>query len=510
MEVIGWRVDYQLLTHKILVLFPTVHQFLQMGQEKEERIRAFQEKGDVRWYEDEFIGLYLGDKRLGKRLEMILDSRMQSPQNSIPNSMATWAKTKGAYRFFSNNKADPKLILDSHRCATIKRFNQKQIILAPQDTTDISFKNGKEIDGLGYINDSKYVKGFFYHPTLAVTVEGTALGILDSQVWARESTVDGRTNNQKKIDRKRTPIEEKESYRWLRSYQTLCDIQKENESIQFVSICDREGDIFELFLEHSKNTNENKPDLLIRARTNRNIADGNTKHLYEELDQVTEFAEYDIIIPKKKNSPSREATIRLKFKEVSIKPSVDLPLKNHYPNIMLYAISASEVNPPKGVAPIHWIILTTIPTLNYEDAFEKIEWYRHRWVIEIFFKTLKSGCKIEEYQFHSFERLKRVLTIDSIIAWRILFLRTLGRECPDLPASVLFEEHEWKALHASIYNTKDVPSDVPSLSVVMRQIAQLGGHLGRKGDGQPGVITLARGLYQLYPAAIVWKLLTSG
>jgi hypothetical protein len=141
-----------------------------------------------------------------------------------------------------------------------------------------------------------------------------------------------------------------------------------------------------------------------------------------------------------------------------------------------------------------------------DDAFEIIQWYRQRWVIEIFFKTLKSGCNIEKYQFHTFERLKKILAIDSIIAWRILFLTTLGRECPDLPASILFEEHEWKALHARIHMTKNVPNEVPSISVVMRQIGQLGGHLGRKSDGFPGVLTISKGLYQLNSICIVWKI----
>jgi hypothetical protein len=158
----------------------------------------------------------------------------------------------------------------------------------------------------------------------------------------------------------------------------------------------------------------------------------------------------------------------------------------------------------------HWFILTTVPVLNFKNAYEIIEWYRQRWVIEVFFKTLKSGCNIEKYQFHTFERLERILVIDSIIAWRILFLTTLGREYPDLPASILFEEHEWKALHARIYETKDVPNEVPRLSVVMRQIGQLGGHLGRKSDGHPGILTISKGLYQLYSIGIVWKLLTCG
>ena len=478
-------------------------------EEKQKRIEAFQQ-GDVGWYEDEFLDLHLGDKRLDKRLGLIINSRMQNPSGSIPDSMNSWAKTKGAYRFFSNDKADPKLILDSHKNSTVKRLQDKEIILAVQDTTDISYSGHKSTEGLGYINYSEYAMGYHYHPTLAVTVEGTPLGILDSQVWTREELNKDMSKQEKYSKNINTPIEEKESYKWLKSYKTLCDIQKNDHSFHLISVCDREADIFELFHEHAIIINENKPDLLIRARTDRNISDGEEKHLFDELASITEFSEYEVIVPRKKNSPARETTLRVKFKEVNIEPPNNLRNRNSYQKIKLYAITTTEVNPPKGAEPIHWILLTTLPVLNFSDAFEKIEWYRKRWVIEIFFKTLKSGCKIEDYQFQTFERLKRILAIDSIIAWRILFLTTLGRECPDLPASILFEEHEWKALHARIYMTKDVPDKIPTLSEVMRQIGKLGGHLGRKSDGHPGVLTLAKGLYQLYSISIVWKLLTCG
>lgn len=480
-----------------------------MEKEKQRRIEAFH-AGDVSWYEEEFLDLYLGDKRLDKRLGMITNSRMQNPSGSIPDSMDTRAKTKGAYRFFSNDKADPKLILDAHKNSTINRLKDKEIILAVQDSTDISYSSHKDTEGLGFINDSESAMGYHYHPTLAVTVGGTPLGILDSQVWVRETMKKGNPREERHNANRNTPIEKKESYKWLKSYQALCEIEGGNPDFHLISVCDREADIFELFHEHAKITNENQPDLLIRARTDRNISGGEEKHLFDEMKNHTEFAEYAIIVPRKKGVPAREATLRVKFKEVTIKPPSRLLNRNQYPEIKLHAVTTSEVNPPNGKEPIHWFILTTIPVFNYEDAFEKIEWYRQRWVIEIFFKTLKSGCKIEEYQFQTFERLQRILAIDSIIAWRILFLTTLGRECPDLPASVLFEEHEWKALHARIYMSKDVPDEVPKLSLVMRQIGQLGGHLGRKSDGPPGVLSLAKGLYQLYSISIVWKLLTYG
>lgn len=479
-------------------------------KEKQKKVKAYQ-AGDIDWYEDEFLDLNLGDKRLDMRLGIIMKYRMQSPNSSIPDSFVSWAKTKGAYRFFSNDKADPELIMNSHKNSTIKRLKDNKIILAPQDSTDIAYSNHKETQGLGYVNDSESAIGYHYHPTLAVTVEGTPLGILDSQVWVRETLNKGKTKKEKYNEKKYTPIEQKESNKWLKSYQKLCEIEKNNhQDFHLVSVCDREADIFELFNEHAKITNEYKPDLLVRAKSDRVISEGTEKKLFDELNNHEEFAEYEIIVPRKKNTPPRETTLRVKFKEVNIEPPTSLLNRSTYSKIKLYAVTTNEVNTPKGVEPVHWFILTTIPVLNYEDAFEKIEWYRQRWVIEVFFKTLKSGCNIEDYQLHTFERLKRVLAIDSIIAWRILFLTTIGREYPDLPASVIFEEHEWKALYAIIHMTKDVPNEVPKLSVVMRQIGQLGGHLGRKSDGYPGILTISKGLYKLYSISIVWKLLTYG
>ena len=479
-------------------------------EEKQKRIEAFQ-SGDVSWYEGEFLDLNLSDERLNKRFGIIMKYRMQKPNGSIPDTFVSWAKTKAAYRFISNDKVDPEMILKSHKNSTINRLKDKNIILAVQDTSEITYSGLEEAEGLGYINHSETAKGFYYHPTIAVTVEGTPLGILDSQVWIRETLTKGKTEKEYALKKRHTPIEQKESNKWLKSYQTLCEIETNNhKDFHLVSVCDREADIFELFYEHAKITNENKPDLIVRAKSNRIISAGAENYLFDELNNHELFAEYKIIVPRKKGVQIRDATLQVKFKEVTIEPPNNLINRSSYSKIKLYAVTTNELNPPKDVDPVHWFILTTLPVLNFDNAFDIIEWYRQRWVIEVFFKTLKSGCNIEKYQFHTFERLKRVLAIDSIIAWRILFLTTFGRECPDLPASILFEEHEWKALHARIHMTKDVPDEVPSLSVVMRQIGQLGGHLGRKSDGYPGVLTISKGLYQLYSISIIWKLLTYG
>jgi hypothetical protein len=276
------------------------------------------EVGDLSWYEEEFLGINFGDSRLDKRLGIIMDYRLKSPSGSIPDTFLTWAKTKAAYRFFSNDKIDPQLILNSHKASTIGRLKDKQVILAIQDSTDISYSSHKDKEGLGYINDSETAMGYHYHPTLAVTTEGTPLGILDSQVWVRETLIKGKTKKEKLDERKNTPIEKKESNKWLKSYNTLCEIEEKHyKEFHLVSVCDREADIFELFYEHAKRSNENKPDLLVRSRSDRNIAGGIESHLFDELKNHDEVAEYTIVVPRKKGVQIREAVLQVNFKEVN-------------------------------------------------------------------------------------------------------------------------------------------------------------------------------------------------
>jgi Transposase DNA-binding len=295
-----------------------------LEKQKDERFKAY-ESGDISWYEKEFLELNLGDSRLDKRLGIIMNYRMQHPNASLPDTFVSWAKTKAAYRFFSNDKVDPELIMRSHKNSTLNRLKDKKIILAIQDSTSISYSTHKDTEGLGYVNDFENARGYHYHPTIAVTVEGTPLGILDSQVWVRETLVKGKTKTEKYNERKNTPIEKKESNKWLKSYKKLCEIEeKHHADFHLVNVCDREGDIFELFHEHAKITNEYKPDLLVRARSDRNISDGEQKHLYDELANHLEVSEYTIVVPRKKGVQVREAILQVNFKEVTIEPPNNL------------------------------------------------------------------------------------------------------------------------------------------------------------------------------------------
>ena len=205
-----------------------------------------------------------------------------------------------------------------------------------------------------------------------------------------------------------------------------------------------------------------------------------------------------IEVPRKpaSNQPPRQARLAIRACRVRIFP----PLKRageHLQPITLYAVEAREENPPKGVEALHWLLLTTLPVFSFQDAVEKIGWYRHRWKIERFHYILKSGCKVEDLRLETKERLERAIALYAVIAWRIAWMTYLARENPNLPCGVAFSKTEWQALWRQAHPGKHLPGKPPPLKDAVRWLAMLGGFLGRKSDGDPGVKVLWSGLHNL-------------
>jgi hypothetical protein len=166
------------------------------------------------------------------------------------------------------------------------------------------------------------------------------------------------------------------------------------------------------------------------------------------------------------------------------------------PEVTVTALLATEPRPPADEAPLHWLLLTNLPVETPEQAIEKLSWYLCRWQIEVYFKVLKSGCRIEELQLETRARLESALAFYMIIAWRVLYLTMLGRDCPEMPCDAVFAEEEWKAVYL-VTQRKPPPEAPPSLDTMVRMIATLGGFLNRKGDGFPGPKTLWIGLQRI-------------
>jgi hypothetical protein len=446
------------------------------------------------WAEEEFGGLRLGDRRLEKRAVLLARDLGARPQAQIPQACQTRARTQAAYRFFDHSATDMDRLLESHYQATRQRVAQQKVVLAVQDTTSLNYSAHPATEDLGPIGSREGGPlGLLVHDTMAFTVEGTPLGLLDLQCWARDGDRFG-----KKHDRKQRPIEDKESSKWLESFRRVAAVQQHCGQTQLVSVADRESDIYELF--HLAQQDPHGPRLLMRAEQNRRLAE-QQGHLEERIRQQPLAGHRSIVVPRRGQRRARQAQLEVRFAAVTLQPPDG---KARLGRLKLWAVLAEEVDAPADQEPVCWLLLTTCPVETFPQALEKLDWYCLRWGIEVYHRTLKSGLKIEERQLGSADRIEGCLAIDLVVAWRVFHLAKLGREAPELPCTVFFEEAEWKALTMFVNKTPKLPDQAPNLHTAMRMVASLGGFLGRKGDGEPGTKSLWLGLQRLDDIKEVW------
>jgi hypothetical protein len=452
------------------------------------------------WAQEEFGRCRLSP-RLTERLMTMARDFWARPMAHIPEACQSVSKMQAAYRFLANDDVEFETLLQPHYAATEGRIGavaQGSVVLVPQDTTSVNYSGLEATDGLGPIGTTvDGAQGLHLHSSLAMTVQGVPLGFVDAQCWARDPQEFG-----KKAKRHTLPIQDKESWRWIKSYQALAAVQKRNPHVQLVSMGDREADIYELFEEAL--CEPGGPKLLVRAMHDRKVQH-EQQRLFETI-RARPIAGYQPIqLPRQKNRPARVAKLAIRFATVSLCPPRSKPERRP---LEVQMVLAQEVDAPVGAEPIEWALLTTVAVDGFEQACEKVAWYTQRWGIEVFHRTLKSGCRIEDRQLGHGDRLQACLAIDMVIAWRIHHMTKLGREVPDLPAEVFFDHDECQVLIA--YETKNRKwpphAPAPSLREAIRMTAKLGGFLGRKSDGQPGTETLWRGLLRLDGMTEGWRL----
>lgn len=451
------------------------------------------------WAEEEFGTVRLYDKRLKERLYRIAQDFYGQPQAGIPEACGCKARTMGAYRLFHNPKVTMDVVLNAHKEATLERIKQQRIVLAPQDTTTLTDTTHPMTQGLGPVNtaDDEAI-GLLLHDTMAFTEEGTPLGLLDAQCWARDPQDRG-----KRYRRHDLPIEQKESMKWLRSFRKVAELQKLCPHTLLVSIGDRESDLYELFVEAVKDPGG--PGLLVRAEKSRNRK-VEEQFLWDFMLQQDVAGSLKIHVPRRGSRKARDAWVDLRYAQVEVKAprrsgSV-LPVR-------VWAVYVLEqVSDETMDCSIEWMLLTTVEVKTFEDARKRVEWYSGRWGIEVYHRTLKSGCRIKDRQLGTADRLETCLGIDMVVAWRIYHLTMLGRETPELPCTVFFKDIEWKALCCYVKKTPKGPQKPPSLREAMFMVGAIGGHLGRKSDGFPGTQTLWRGLQRLETATEMYAILT--
>lgn len=425
------------------------------------------------------------------------------PQASINAACDGPSEMVSATRFFNNEAVREEDILAPHRQATLRRMKQEPVVLVIQDTTELDFTyKNLVVKGTGPLNDESRL-GLLDHVQLAVTSQRLCLGVLGAKLWARDPET-FRTCKQRKYD----PIESKESYRWLEGYREACRVAAEVPHTRIISVGDAENDIYECFVEAEKARLPARAEWIMRASENRATPERDEeagpctyRKLRDEIGSAKVIGKLTLQLPRTPKRKARQAELTVRAKPIRLKPPYRK--ENPLPEVTLNVILVQETNAPLGEEPIEWLLLTSLPIKTFRQVKQAIAYYTARWPVEVFFRTLKTGCRVEHLQLHTAARLRRCLMMYKIIAWRVLYVTMLGREAPELPCDSIFSEEEWKSAW-TICSKESLPHKAPPLKTFLPMIARLGGYKGRKGDGPPGPKSMWIAIRRITDFALAW------
>ena len=418
----------------------------------------------------DFPGLDLGDIGRDNRFVEIINHVNESPGSSIPQLNESWYDTKATYNFFNNESVTldgVKRGIAGFGAGLVKGSNK---ILIAHDMSNICYDDLQASD-LGYL-DNKVGRGIMCFSSIAIDLEGIPRALMHQHTWTRPLEELGKAKK-----RKYTAFEEKETYEWKRG---ITAVNKTlGDAVEKVHICDRGADIYDLFFcAHEKNT-----DLLVRSTHNRKLGDGS--QLWDRVAKEPVAGTVVIDIPDKTGKKREDIMVEVRFYHAEIiRPKAN---KSDFESVELDAIEIKQVSELKEwqEEPVHWQLLTTVAIGAVTDALLCVKWYCYRWLIERFHYVLKSGTKIEELQLKQAESLQKAIHLYSVAAMCILQMVYLSRVSPKVSCELILTESQWVALYMLIHKTKEVPKAPPNVSDAVKWIGKLGGHLGRKQDGEP-------------------------
>jgi hypothetical protein len=404
------------------------------------------------------------------------------PGMSLPKQAQTWADLKSAYRFFNNPRVDSGAIGAPHRRQVLQMCARHAVVLVAQDTTELDFTRRRSVHGLGPIGTGEG-RGLLQHSALAVTTQGTVLGVLDQRFLVRGESHTGESRTELKN-------------RWRESFlwgEGVGRVGRAPGSCRLILLSDRASDCFETIA----GCDEHGWGFVVRALRDRNV-DGKADHLWSWAGKQPVCGTMTVQVSAQ--STRRGAALRIRrAAAVSIRfgaVTLDAPLGSAHDPRKLWAVYAREEEPPtgEGVERVEWLLLCSEPVEDQAAARRMLEWYTRRWVIEEWHRALKEGCRMEASQLHDAEAIKRLATLKGVVAARLLQLRDQAD-----PANP--EAEDPAALRRAVpevwIEVVGVYTDVDAATLTPRQfwlsIARKGGFIGRKGDGRPGWKVIWRG-----------------
>ncbi len=416
------------------------------------------------WAEQELGGAPLGDERLSRRLVRCAQVQARAPQASFPGAaQSDRALVKGYYRLVDrpdDSQVTPRRILAPHRARTLQRMQQAGRVLCVLDGTELNFADHPGCAGLGLIGRNRGAegtRGLHMHSLLVLDAQGVPLGAPHIQYDTHHG---GRTA------------------RWQEGLEACAALAAELEGVRPVAVMDREADIFSLFRQQR---DQGTYDLLVRSQHDRALGPDQPR-LWATLARGAAQARQTIAVPRQS---ARAGTCRQPARKGA---------DRHADPVTLYGLLVQEDSPPPGVKPLVWRLLTTVPVTCDADV-QVLTWYRLRWRIEDWHRVLKTGCRVEYLGHRTEDRLERAVTMQAVIAWRLLTMTLLGRETPELSATLLFTDLEIRVLRVlARHRNWEGPA---TLGATVLTLARLGGHLARNHDPPPGPTTLWEGYSRL-------------
>ena len=434
------------------------------------------------WVEQNFSHCDLGDVRRTQRLAIVARNMLNNPEKSLPKQNAEWSDTKSAYRLFHREEVTFDAVRQRHE--ELVRQTPPGVYLMISDTTDISHFTHQATTGLGMLGDGTG-RGMQLHSCLTVNaatgvIHGSAAGI----VFYRSEVPKGETRMQK-LARPR------ESSLWGK----ICEkIGQPPEGSQWIHVWDRGGDNFEALCH----VVQSKSDWVIRAsKLNREVHRNGTRMAMENAVSDSELiGSYDLHLRARPGVAARVASLQIRSTRVTLpQPKMKSLLVKScgIESIETNLLEVKEVNARRGVTPIRWVLITSLPVDTLDAAWAVIEHYEKRWLIEEYHKVLKTGCSIERHSLRTAERLEPLIGLISVIGVRLLSLKTICRHEPEAKAKDRVPGSWLKVL--LLMKPKLAKKEL-TVYEFFRGLAKLGGFLGRKHDGEPGWETIWTG-YQI-------------
>jgi hypothetical protein len=470
------------------------------------------------WAVEEMKTADLNDKRLNNRLTIVLSQLGAHPTASIPAACGGWAETTAAYRFFDNEKTTFENILQPHIDCTDTRIASQKVVVVATDTTEVDVtRPQQQVHGAGPLDGSSRC-GLFLHEMHAFTPDGTPLGTVQATTWARDEDKPS-VSAQTRAERAATPIEEKESFRWLLSMAHAREVADRHPQTQIIYVADSEADIYEVIAEGMKEPRA--ADWIVRACQDRALVDDTEEptisqdYLREKVMEEPVLYRQQLKIRgreakiscedrgRRQPRKSRDAIVEVRAAQVTLR--APRRKEGQLPNARVSVVMVTEVNPPDNDIPVEWILLTSLPIDTADQVRLVVQYYCIRWMIEVFFRTLKSGCRVEERRFENLDRLLPSLAVYLTVTWRVLYVCRLGRSCPEISCEAVFEPGEWQSVYQVVKREKP-PKQPPKLQEMVRMVAQLGGYINRKREDEPGPQTLWLGLQRMHDIALCWQL----